>query len=183
MTGFKRTTAAALIAVLLTIGACSGLPGGGGGGGNDPVSAANDALAAAESGGFGKLTEFACAAQKDSIANAFGSGDMSQLTSLGIDPNELFNSMKIDFQDMAVTPVSVSGSDATVHMKGKIAVSVDPAAARTLVKKILEAQNLTATDEMVDAALSQMSGSFSQTNDIDEDVKMVQENGKWVICS
>jgi hypothetical protein len=182
MTGFKRTTAAALIAALLTIGACSGLPGGGGGG-NDPVSAANAAMAAAESGGFGKLTEFACAAQKDDIASAFGSSDMSQLTSLGIDPNELFNSMKIDFQDMSVTPVSVSGSDATVHMKGKIAVTVDPAAARNLVKKILEAQNITATDEMIDAALSQMSGSFSQTNDIDEDVKMVQENGKWVICS
>ena len=25
-----------------------------------------------------------------------------------------------------------------------------------------------------------MSGQFSQTNDIDEDVKMVQENGKWL---
>ena len=135
MTGFKRTTAATLTAILLTIAACSALPGGGGG--NDPVSAANAALAAAESGGFGKLTEFACAAQKDSIASAFGSGDMSQLTSMGIDPNELFNSMKIDFQDMTVTPVSASGSDATVHMKGKVGITVDPAAARNLVKKIL----------------------------------------------
>lgn len=181
MTGLKRATTAALTAMLLTIAACSGLPGSGGG--NDPVSAANNALAAAESGGFGKLTEFACAAQKDNIASAFGSGDMSQLTGLGIDPNELFSSMKIDFQDMAVTPVSVSGSDATVHMKGKVGITVDPAAARNLVKKILEAQNITATDEMIDAALSQMSGQLSQTNDIDEDVKMVQENGKWVICS
>jgi len=129
------------------------------------------------------LRDYACAAKKGDVASAFGSGDMSQLTALGIDPNDVFNSMKIDFQDMAVTPVSASGSDATVHMKGKIAVTVDPAAARNLVKKILEAQNITATDEMIDAALSQMSGSFSQTNDIDEDVKMVQENGKWVICS
>jgi hypothetical protein len=51
------------------------------------------------------------------------------------------------------------------------------------VKKILEAQNITATDAMIDAALGQMSGQLSQTNDIDEDVKMVQENGKWLICS
>ena len=181
MTGFKRTTAAALTAILLTIAACSALPGGGGG--NDPVSAANAALAAAESGGFGKLTEFACAAQKDSIASAFGSGDMSQLTSMGIDPNELFNAMKIDFQDMAVTPVSASGSDATVHMKGKIAVSLDQAQARELVKKILEAQGVGATDQMIDAAMAQMGSAFSQTNDIDTDVKMVQENGKWLICS
>ena len=119
MTGLKRATIAALTAMLLTIAACS-----------EParrwrqrsVSAANNALAAAESGGFGKLTEFACAAQKDNIASAFGSGDMSQLTRMGIDPNELFNAMKIDFQDMTVTPVSASGSDATVHMKGKVGI-------------------------------------------------------------
>ena len=180
MTGLRRATVAAFAAMLMAIAACSGLPGGGG---NDPVSAANAAIAAAESGGFGKLTEFACAAKKDDIASAFGSGDMSQLTALGIDPNELFNSMKIDFQDMAITPVSVSGSDATVHMKGKVAVSVDPAQARELVKKILEAQGVSATDAMVDTALGSMSSQLSQTNDIDEDVKMVQENGKWVICS
>ena len=91
--------------------------------------------------------------------------------------------MKIDFQDMTVTPVSESGSDATVHMKGKVGITIDPAAARNLVKKILEAQNVSATDAMIDGLLTQMSGQFSQTNDIDEDVKMVQENGKWLICS
>jgi hypothetical protein len=179
MTGLKRSMVAALAAILLAIAGCSGLPGGG----NDPVSAANAALAATESGGFSKLAEFACEAKKGDIASAFGSADMSQLTSLGIDPNEVFNSMKVDFQDMTVTPVSASESDATVHLKGKATVSVDPAQARELVKKILEAQNVTATDEMLDAALAQMSGQFSQTQDIDEDVKMVQENGKWVICS
>jgi hypothetical protein len=170
---------AAFAAMLFTIAACSG----GIGGGNDPVSAANAAMAAAESGGFAKLQDFACAAKRDDVASAFGSSDMSQLTALGIDPNEVFNSMKIDFQDMAVTPVSASGSEATVHMKGKVAVSLDQAQARELVKKILEAQGVGATDQMVDAAMAQMGSSFSQTNDIDEDVKMVQENGKWVICS
>ena len=179
MTGLRRSRLAALAAMLLTIAACSGVPGGG----NDPVSAANAALAAAESGGFGKLAEFACEAKKGDIASAFGSSDLSQLSNLGIDPNEVFNSLKIDFQDMAVTPVSASQSDATVHLKGKATVSVDPAQARELVKKILEAQGLTATDQMLDAALAQMSGQLSQTRDLDEDVKMVQENGKWVICS
>jgi hypothetical protein len=180
MKELKRAIAAAFAAILLTVGACSGPPGSGG---NDPVSAANAALNAAESGGFGKLAEFACAAKKDDIASAFGSSDMSQLTSLGIDPKDVFNSLKIDFQDMAVTPVSATASDATVHLKGKVAVSVDPAQARDLVKKILEAQDVPATDQMIDTAMTAMSGQLSQTNDIDEDVKMVQENGKWVICS
>jgi hypothetical protein len=179
MTGLKRAMAAAFAALLLTVAACSGVPGGG----NDPVSAANAALAATESGGFGKLAEFACADKKDDIASAFGAGDLSQLTSMGIDPNDLFNSMTIDFQDMAVTPVSVSGSDATVHMKGKVAVSIEPAKAREFVKKILEAQGVAANDQMIDTVLTQMSSQLAQTRDVDEDVKMVQENGKWVICS
>ena len=179
MTGLRRAGVAMFAAMLLTIAACSG----GIGGSGDPVSAVNAAITAAESGGFAKLQDYACAAKKGDVASAFGSGDMSQLTALGIDPNDVFNSMKIDFQDMAITPVSVSGSDATVHMKGKVAVSVDPAQARELVKKILEAQGVSATDAMVDTALGSMSSQLSQTNDIDEDVKMVQENGKWVICS
>jgi hypothetical protein len=179
MTGIRRAGVAVLAAMLLTIAACSG----GIGGSNDPVSAANAAMTAAESGGFAKLQDYACAAKKGDVASAFGSGDMSQLTALGIDPNEVFNSMKIDFQDMAVTPVSASGSEATVHMKGKIAVSLDQAQARELVKKILEAQGVGATDQMIDAAMAQMGSAFNQTNDIDTDVKMVQENGKWVICS
>ena len=179
MEGLRRAAVAASAAMLLTIAACSG----GIGGGNDPVSAANAAFAAAESGGFAKLQDYACEAKKGDVASAFGSGNMSQLTALGIDPNEVFNSMKIDFQDMAVTPVSASGSEATVHMKGKVAVSLDQAQARELVKKILEAQGVGATDELIDAAMAQMGSTFSQTNDIDTDVKMVQENGKWVICS
>ena len=178
MQGLKRAMATVAL-VAFTIAGCSG---GIGGGANDPVSVVNEAMNAAETGGFSKLTEFACQANKDDISEAFGGGDLGALSAAGIDPNELLGAMKIDFQDMAVTPVSQSGSEATVHLKGKMAMTFDAEAIRTIVKQILEAQGLDATDQMIDVAMSAMEEQLTQTQDIDTDMKVIQENGKWVLC-
>src|SRR5262245_66389843 len=101
MTGLKRFMTAAFAAVLLlTVGACGG---GGpvGGGSDEPVGVVNAAIAAAESGGFAKLADFSCAANKEDFANAFGGGgDLGDLEGSGIDPQEIFDAMKVDFQDI-----------------------------------------------------------------------------------
>ena len=173
-------TAAVLALAALTIAGCGGGPFGGGG--NDPVSVVNQALDAAESGGFAKLTEYACQKNKDDIASAFGSADMSALAAAGVDPDQVFDAMKIDFQDMSVTPVSQSGTEATVHLKGKIAMTFDEAKVREIMKTVIEAQGLPASEEMIDQALAMVSAQLSQAQDIDTDMKVLQENGKWVIC-
>jgi predicted small secreted protein len=178
MQALKRAT----VAVALVALAVAGCNGGIGGAGNDPVSVVNEAMNAAESGGFSKLTEYACQANKDDIAAAFGTGDLGDLSAAGIDPNELFAAMKIDFQDMAVTPVSQSGNEATVHLKGKMAMTFDEAKIREVMKKVIEAQGMEATDEIIDSAMSMITAQLSQTQDIETDMKVLQENGKWVIC-
>lgn len=177
MQGFKRALAAVAL-VALAVAGCGGI----GGSSNDPVSVVNEAMNAAESGGFAKLTEFACQKNKDDIAAAFGSGDLGDLSAAGVDPNELFAAMKIDFQDMAVTPVSQSGTEATVHLKGKMAMTFDEAKIREVMKKVIEAQGMEATDEIIDSAMSMVTAQLSQTQDIETDMKVLQENGKWVIC-
>ena len=83
----------------MAIAACSGGPGGNT---NEPVGVVNAAIAAAESGGFAKLAEFSCAANKDDFTSAFGGGDLGDLAGTGINPDELFDAMKIDFQDVTV---------------------------------------------------------------------------------
>jgi len=179
MQGLKRAMATVAL-VAFTIAGCSG---GIGGGGNDPVSVVNEAMNAAETGGFSKLTEFACQANKDDISEAFGGGgDLGALAAAGIDPNELLGAMKIDFQDMAVTPVSQSGSEATVHVKGKMAMTFDEAKIREVMKKVIEAQGMPVDDATIDAAMSMMTAQLTQTQDIETDMKVLQENGKWVIC-
>jgi hypothetical protein len=182
MTGLKRAMAAAFAALLLTIAACGGGPLGAST--DDPVGVVNAAIAAAESGGFAKLADFSCAKNKDDLANAFGGGgDLGQLSRAGVNPDELFSAMKVDFQDVTATESSKTDSEAKVHVKGKIALSFDQAKMREIVRKVLAAQGVNATDEMVDLAMTQMSGVLSQTQDIDSDLTLVKENGKWVVCS
>lgn len=180
MKTFRTTTASALAAIVLALAACSGSPLADT---SAPVGVVNAAMAAAESGGFTQLTEFMCQASKDDLAGAFGGGgDLGGLAAAGLDPDELFGAMKIDFQDTTVTEVSKSDSEATVHLKGKMAMTFDEAKMREVLRKILETQGIQATDQMIDAAMSTMEGQLSQTQDIDEDMKLVNENGKWVIC-
>jgi hypothetical protein len=181
MTGLKRTMTAALAAMLLTIAACSG--GGIGGGSDAPVGVVNSAIAAAESGGFAKLADFSCAANKEDFANAFGGGgDLGDLESAGVDPQQIFDAMKVDFQDITATESSKTDTEATVHIKGKLAMTFDEAKMKEVMKKIFEAQGVPATDEMITLALSQMGDTLSQTQDIDDDLKLVKENGKWLVC-
>jgi hypothetical protein len=180
MTTLKRLIAASLVAGLMTIAACSGTPGSGS---DDPAGVVNSAIAAAESGGFQRLVEFSCAANKDDFANAFGGGDLSQLGAAGINPDELFAALKVDFQDVTATETSKSDTEAKVHLKGKMAISFDEAKMRELMKKVLEAQNLPATDQMIDVAMTSMSSAMSQTQDLDEDLALIKEDGKWVVCS
>jgi hypothetical protein len=181
MMGFKRSAVAAFAAMLLAISACSGAPAGATT--DDPVGTVNAAIAAAESGGFAKLSDYACAAQKDDIANAFGGGNMSQLSQAGVDPNEIFDAMKVDFQDITATEGSKTDTEATVHLKGKVAISFDEAKMKEVIKKVIQAQGITATDQMVELAMTQMSSALSKTQDIDDDMKLVKENGKWLVCS
>ena len=180
MKTFRRTSASALVAVVLAIAACTGSPLADA---NAPVGAVNAAMAAAEAGGFTQLTEFMCQASKDDLTSAFGGGgELGGLAGAGLDPNELFSALKIDFQDTTVTEVSKSDSEATVHLKGKMAFAFDDAKMREVMRKILETQGIQATDQMIDVAMSTMESQLTQPQDIDEDMKLVQENGKWVIC-
>lgn len=163
----------------LTIGlaAC-----GGAAPGSDPVGTVNAAFGAAESGGLAALTPFACAASKDNITGLFGGGGVEEMTAAGIDPNELFAAMKIDFQDVKATEKSRDGSTAVVQVNGKMAVQMDQAKFREVMKKVLEAQGQAIPDAQLDQMLTAMSGSLTTAQDIDEEVNLVNEGGKWLIC-
>jgi hypothetical protein len=175
----KRAIAGGLLALGLT--ACGGAPSAA----NEPAAVVTAAFDAVESGGVERLTEFACAAQADELLSVLG-GDASALAglgALGIDPQALLDSMKLDFKDVTATETSRSGNEATVHVAGSAAVSFDETKLREILKQVLEEQGQTANDAMLDQALAMMAGQLNQTQAIDADVRVVQENGKWLICS
>lgn len=175
---FLRSVAVAAVLVISLAGC-----GGGGGGQGDPASAVKSALDAAQSGGIAKLADYACAAKKDDITGLFGGEDVGSLTSLGLSADEVFGAMKMEFKDVQTAEKSKSGDSAVVHVSGTMVITLDPAKMRELMKKAMQAQGQPVDDATLDLVISQMAGSLTQSQPLDEDVTVIQEGGKWVICS
>ena len=175
----KFVRSAAFAAVLIvSLAACSGGPGAASQ--NEPAGAVQAAFDAAQSGGIAKMTEFACAAQKDSLANMFG--DAGALAGSGIDIEEITNAMKVEFKDIKTTEKSRSGTNAEVHVTGTSTISFDEAKMREIMKTVLTAQGQPVDDATLDMAMNMIAGQLTQTTQIDEDFTVVQEGGKWLIC-
>ena len=118
-----RRVATLAFALAMALGACSGVPGGAAA--NDPSGVVTAALAAAQSGGIMKLTDFACAAHKNDIAGAFGGGNMGALTAAGIKAEDIFGAMSMTFANIATKEVSKTDTAATVHVTADMTISVD----------------------------------------------------------
>ena len=174
-----RRVAALALALALTFGACGGGPGGAA---NDPSGAVSGALAAAQSGGLGKLSDFACAAHKSDIMGAFGGGNLGALTAAGVKPEDLFGAMTVSFTNVTTKEVSKTDTTAKVHVTGDIAIKIDPEKFKTVAKAMFTAQGLPADDATINAMVAGMANSMSSTQKIDSDIDVVNEGGKWLIC-
>jgi hypothetical protein len=62
-------------------------------------------------------------------------------------------------------------------------MTVDATKMKEILKTVMAAQGAPTDDISLNAAMTAMSGQLSQTQALDEDVNLVQENGKWLICS
>jgi hypothetical protein len=174
----RRSRAALAMAMLLAIAACSGPPGSA----NDPAGAVSGAFAAAQSGGLAKLTDFACAAHKNDMLEALGGADVSGLTEAGIKPEDIASAMTVAFSNIATKEVSKTDTTATVHVTGDMAMKVDAEKFKTIAKAMFTAQGLPADDATINAMVTAMAAQMSTTQKLDEDVQVVNEGGKWLIC-
>ena len=174
-----RATALAA-ALILILAACGGAAAPNT---SEPAGTVNAALDAAKNGGFAKLADYTCAAKKGDLTSLFGGGGASGLGALGISADELFAAMKIDFQDVKTTETSKTGTNATVHITGKTVMTFDQAKMKEVFKKMLSAQGQPADDATLSAMMTAMSSQLTQTTALDEDIPMVQEGGKWLICA
>ena len=173
----NRLVGALLGAVVLVSVAC----GGGAGTANDPEGTVKTALAAASSGGIAKLTDYMCAAQKNDPAALFGTGSDS-LKAAGIDPTEMFNAMSISVANLTTSTKTKTDTAATVHVTGDSTVTVDTTKFREIMKKVLAAQGKPADDATLTLVMNAMSAQLSKTSKIDEDIQLVNEGGKWLLC-
>ncbi len=174
-----RRGAALAFILVLSLGACSGPPGANT---SDPAGTVSSAFAAAQAGGIAKLSDFACAAHKDDIAAAFGGAGLSGLAAGGIKPEDIAGAMAMSFENVTTKEVSKTDTTAVVHVTGDMKITIDKDKFKTVMKTVMQAQGVPVDDATLDTMLDGMTTQLSQTQKIDEDVQVVKEGDKWLLC-
>jgi hypothetical protein len=173
----------ALVALLMLTG-CRYLPAAG----DSPagiVTAAYEAVDAAGLGGYERLTDFACAAQADDVIALLGgdAASLSTLTAVGVDPKEVLAGTSVDFENLKATESSKTDTAAKVRVTGTAKHTVDEAAFRAIVTKMFKQRGIKPTKKILDQTTAEFADQLTSSQKMKFDVKLIQEDGKWVICA
>lgn len=169
----------ALVALIALVAACGGA--GPLAGGDDPAGIARQAMSSLAARDITKLTDLACAAQKDEIAKSF-TGGLADIAP-GTDPNTLLQAIQIDTSKIVVGTAVVTGDTATVPLTGSMKFTVDSEKLKPIIKAALEAQGLPADDAAVQAAIGFVGAFNGQEIPMDDQpITLKKENGAWKVC-
>ena len=100
----------------------------------------------------------------------------------GIDPQQLLDAMTISISNVATTQKTKTDTAATVHVTADSKITFDATKFRAIMKTVLAAQGKPTDDQTLDLVMNAVSSQLTTTQKIDEDVQLVNEGGKWVIC-
>jgi hypothetical protein len=155
---------------------------GGGGATSDPTGVVNELVKILEAKQWDKVADLACAEKKEEISKQFNFAESFGGAIPGADAQKVSDALTFKFENVQVKEESREGNTATVSIKGKMAMTMDPTKLKDLVTEALKASGQDATDEMVDLALGAMGTEFNFTEDMDETLTVVNEGGKWLLC-
>lgn len=149
------------------------------------VTAAYEAVDAAGVGGYKRLTDFACAAQADDVIALLGgdAASLSTLTAVGVDPMAVLAGTSVDFENLKATESSKTDTAAKVRVTGTAKHTVDEAAFREIVTKMLKDRGVKPTKKMLDQMTAEFADQLTSSQKMKFDVKLIQEDGKWVMCA
>jgi hypothetical protein len=167
-----------LITVLIVMGVL--LTACGGGGGGDPVGAVKDLMQAVQDKKFDTLGNLVCAAQKDALTKTFDPA--ASLAGTGVDVKAMLDAMTISTSNVQYTKKSETGDNAVVAITGNMTIKIDRTKFKPILQQIFKAQGQDVTDEQLNQALDQAASSLETGQDLSQDMVVVKENGKWVVC-
>jgi hypothetical protein len=153
----------------------------GGSSGADPVSAVKDLMQAVQDKKFDALGNLVCAAQKDELTATFDPA--ASMAGTGIDVKAMLDAMTISTSNVQYTKKSETGDNAVVAITGNMTVKIDRVKFTPILKQILKAQSgQDVTDDQVNQIMDAAISSLEQGQDLTQDMVVVKENGKWVVC-
>ena len=77
---------------------------------------------------------------------------------------------------------SKDGDKAVVHITGSMKLEFDTGKLKDFFRKAAEAAGETVTDEELDFIVEMMASTATQEEEIDDDLQLIKEDGKWVVC-
>lgn len=161
----------------LILAAC----GGGDDGDGDPIAVVKDMVKALEDLDLDKMQKLVCEAQREGLVEGL-TGGAEDMEAAGITIDELLDAMKVTVENDKYEEKSKSGDEAVVHISGSVKMEFKPDEFKALIKKVLEAEGTEIPDEMLDPMIDQMIAEETQEESIDSDVRLIKEEGEWVIC-
>jgi hypothetical protein len=173
----KRLSVVLIVVIVMSalLTAC-----GGGSATADPAAVVKNAMQAVVDKKFDLLADLTCAAKRDEIKNAFNPA--GALAQTGMDPQKILEAMSFKLENGDFSKVSETGDKAVVQMKGKMTISVDKEKFKVLIAEVAKAQGQELPVDQLDQVIDMVVGQLAEGTDIDQQVDVIKENGKWVMC-
>ncbi len=176
----KRLVILSVFLLCLTLAACDR-------GDDGPLAVAEKLFQKLEKHGFSEIADLVCTASRDGVAELFGLGELLDAASdSDVDPRQMADILMFE-PSLTFREIDASSDDATVHVRGRLKVSVDAAKFKTLARQALENEGAP-DEERTDSALDQLYVDFVRdveqelSGPVDVDLGLVKEGGKWLVC-
>jgi hypothetical protein len=144
-----------------------------------PEGAVHDLLDAVEEERFDDLGGLVCEEQRAVVRDRF---DISAALPEGVDPGTLASALDLIITDRTVELIEASGTQAEVHVGGRLRVVLDPALVRELAERSLAAFGTEIGPEQIDELTAQLIEQLWTGSSIDDDVTVAQVGATWLVC-
>ncbi len=149
---------------------------------DDPVATVNGLLDTLVAKDFAGIGAFVCAEKRDGVVTRFDLEAQFAALGEGVDVEALFAGITVTTPDRLVEVTVQDGTTATVSVTGSILLDISVDAARAFVAQVLEAEGMDVTEETLDQYTPMLIGQIEQPQDLTEEIAMVVEDGRWLVC-
>jgi hypothetical protein len=164
-------------ALLVALAGCSSGPAA-----DSPAGVVTTAVDLAAKKDVAGLQALACAGEQDAITNLIGlpTGLGSALLP-GVDIQSVIDAIRLDTSGVKVGAAVVTGDEAQVPLTGSVKVTFDKATMRPIVEKLMAARGTPMSSDQLDGLLQGLQ-DYGQDVPLDQQVRVVREQGAWKIC-
>lgn len=172
------------LVVVASVAACGGGGGGSGPSSSDPSATVKNMISTVTAGDYEKIADYACAAKREELTKQFDPSSLlgGDAGSLGMDPAELKKAIKLSVSGLDVREKSKDATTAVVSMTGKLRMTIDKDAFKSIMKKALESAGQPADEATLNLAMGMLDSIAGEEQDMTSDISLVNEGGKWLVC-